>query len=62
METDKRLFWIWLSLLGRPNHFVTALILETFGTPEAAWQAACRKQIPEILQKSEWPALLTPSF
>ena len=53
METDKRLFWIWLSLLGRPNHFVTALILETFGTPEEAWRAADRKQIPEILQKKE---------
>ncbi len=50
MMSDKdmeKIVWMWVTFLGRPANRIAELLFQEFGSLQAAWEAAGRKELPE---------------
>lgn len=53
MEIERKIIWIWLSFLGKPNYVVTDMLLQEYGTLENLWNSVIQNRISEGLKKQE---------
>ena len=54
MEIERKIIWIWLSFLGKPNYVVTDMLLQEYGTLENLWRTEKTRKIVLQADKQEF--------